>query len=136
MNVQWMLLAQRFQFRPDSSLLDIAGIFERVTVNGPPYVVQFAVLAKINYGPIEAGTDTEFVVRVGKPESGDWSATSLPYSYPRLDQWIEGATPYVGIRYDLEFAETGMHSVQLIHDGKMVAEQSFTIRDLKEIDNA
>ena len=98
--------------------------------------MQFAVLAKINYGPVEAGTDTEIVVRIGKPESGGWSATSLVYSYPRLDQWIEGATPYVGIRCDLEFAEPGMHSVQLIHDGKMAAEQSFTIRDLKETNDA
>ena len=128
MKIQWMLFARAYRENRDGTL-SIAGIFDGVTVEGPPFHVPMQALAAVRFQPQEAGIETQVTLSIDNVEGGNRLRRDLPYVYPTLREWLEGARAYIS--FDLtgvEYAEVGEYSVSLLHDGQMVACESFNLR--------
>ena len=63
MELEWLLLAQAMRLHPDG-LLDIAGIFRRVTVSSERIFFDFTMVAKVKFDPLLASHQTTFTLRV------------------------------------------------------------------------
>jgi len=123
-----MLFAEQLRVRPNG-VLDLAGVFDRVTVHRKPFMAPITVVAKVVPDPITAGTVTEFTLRISAVEGGDTAMANLRYEHPTFDQWLRGAAPYVSISLaDFEFPRTGEYAVELIYEQEVVARETFFLR--------
>ncbi len=128
MELQWLLIARGFRMN-DNGTLDIANIFQKITVEGPPPLkADMTVLAKVKFDLLKIGEETNFTFRLENPETGDAVDIELHYTYPPREAWLRGAGCYIDLNLaDVEFATAGEHVASIWQDGKLLASESFTI---------
>lgn len=127
MELQWLLIARAFRIN-DNGTLDIANIFQKITVQGSPIKAEMTVLAKVKFDLLKVGEETNFLFRLENPETGELMEVELPYKFPDLDAWLSGAGCYVNLNLsDLEFSAAGEHVASIWHDGRLLASETFVI---------
>ena len=128
MELQWLLIARAYRIN-ENGTLDIASIFQTVTVDGPPPLkAEITVLAKVKFDPLKVGERTNFTFRLENPETHDSVEIELPYEYPPLDAWLRGANCYINLNLaDVEFATPGEHMASIWYDGTLLASETFII---------
>ena len=128
MELQWLLLARAFRINQNGTL-DIAQVFQKVTVEGVPRLkADVSVLAKVKFDLLRVGEETNFTFRLENPETGDMVEMELPYEYPPFDAWLRGAGCYINLNLaDVEFATSGEHVASVWYDGKLLASETFII---------
>ena len=132
MELQWLLLARAMRLHPDG-LLDIAGIFRRVTVSRERLTPAFTMVAKVRFDPLLASEQTTFTLRVSSVD-GDWlEEIELPFSYPTLEQWTRGVWPIIRcVLSDFEFPDVGESAVEIYHDGNLIGSETFILARTEE----
>ena len=130
MDLQWLLIARAYRIN-ENGTLDIAQIFQKATVEGPPPLkAEMSVLAKVKFDLLKVGEETNFTFRLENPETGDMVESELPYKYPPLDAWLQGAGCYINLNLaNVEFATPGEHIVSIWYEGELLASESFIITD-------
>ena len=128
MELQWLLVVQAYRINEDGTL-DIAKIFQRMTIQGLPLKAQITVLAKVKFDPLKVDEETSFTFRMENIDSNDVLLDiELPYTFPGLQEWLRGASCYININLaDVEFPGPGEHMVSIWHDDKLQASETFTI---------
>jgi hypothetical protein len=130
--LQWLLLAQAVRLHP-SGLLDIVGIFHRVTVSGERLTPAFTIVAKVKFDPLLASEETAFTFRVVNL-GGDWlEEIELPFTYPTLEQWTRGVWPIIRcVLSDFEFPDVGEYAVEVYHNGNLIGSETFILARQEE----
>ena len=133
MELQWLLLAQAIRLHPNG-LLDIAGIFRRVTVSRERLTPAFTVIAKVKFDPVLASQQTTFTLRVASLD-GDWlEEIELPFTYPTLEQWTRGVWPIIRCVFsDFEFPSVGEYAVEVYHSGNLIGSETFILERQEEV---
>jgi hypothetical protein len=132
MELQWLLLAQAIRLHPNG-LLDIAGIFRRVTVSRERLSPAFTIVAKVKFDPLLASQQTTFTLRLANIE-GDWlEELELPFTYPTLEQWTRGVWPIIRcVLSDFEFPDVGEYAVEAYHNGNLIGSETFVLERQEE----
>jgi hypothetical protein len=109
-------------------VLDIDGIFDRMTFSGSPYSGPTIVLAKLRSNPDEANTETTFTLRIARTEGRISTSVHLPYRFPAFGDWLAGFTPFIHIDLtDFEFPELGEYVAEFHHLDRLLAREWFTL---------
>ena len=122
------MVMARAWYLHSNGLLDIEGIFTRVTVSGPPFQIPMIVLAKVKFDPLRAEDSTTVLVRLKNIEGSGSSQVELPYQYPTFEEWLKGASAYIQLRLsEVVFSTAGEWALELVHEGNLVARETFRI---------
>ena len=132
MELQWLLLAQVIRLHPNG-LLDIAGIFRRVTVSRERLTPAFTMVAKVKFDPLLANEQATFTFRVADLDR-DWlEEVELPFTYPTLEQWTRGVWPIIRcVLSDFEFPDVGEYAVEVYHNGNFIGGETFILARQEE----
>ena len=123
MELQWLLLAQALRLHPNG-ILDIAGIFRTATVTGERLAPFITIVAKVKFNPQFASERTSFIIRLSRVDGGWIEEIELPFVYPTLEQWLQGAAPYIHcVLTDFEYAVEAFHGIHLIGGETFILEQ-------------
>ena len=127
MELQWLLLAQALRLHPNG-ILDIAGIFRTVTVSGDRLAPFMTIVAKVKFSPQFAGEQTSFIIRLSKIDGGWIEEIELPFTYPTLEQWLQGASSYIHcVLSDFEFPDVGEYAVEAFQGVKLIGSETFIL---------
>ena len=132
MELQWLLLAQAIRLHPNG-LLDIAGVFRRVTVSRERRTPAFTIVAKVKFDPQLSNEQTTFTFRLANLD-GDWlEEIELPFIYPTLEQWTRGVWPVIRcVVSDFEFPEVGEYAMEVHHNGNLIGSETFILARQEE----
>ncbi|MCH7737701.1 MAG: hypothetical protein IH872_09930 [Chloroflexi bacterium] len=130
MDLQWLLVARGYTL--NDGTMDVSQIFQRAVVSGgPPFKVPMSVLAKVKSDPLHAGEETTFSFRVEHLETGTLVLElELPYTYPNLDAWLQGAGAYIDLDLaNVELPTVGEYTASILHKGDLLASESFVVEN-------
>ena len=134
MELQWLLLAQALRLHPNG-ILDIAGIFRTATVTGERLAPFITIVAKVKFNPQFASERTSFIIRLSRVDGGWIEEIELPFVYPTLDQWLQGAAPYIHcVLTDFEFPDVGEYAVEAFHGIHLIGGETFILEQDRRLE--
>ena len=132
MELQWLILAQAIRLHPNG-LLDIVGIFRRITVSRERLNPSFTIVAKVRFDPLLSNEQTAFTFRISNLDV-DWlEEVELPFTYPTLEQWTRGVWPVIRcVLSDFDFPDVGEYAVEVYHNGSLIGSETFVLARQEE----
>ena len=125
MRIPWMVTARAVKWSKLCGT-DVAGIFDRFTVDSFPASFPFTVLAKIEPEPVDVSRG-DLVLQIFNSGQQCIYERQLPNTQPTYQEWLDGADIYIRVVFDMEVNQPDEFRLLLGTTEQVLAEERMTV---------